>query len=618
MVPALAMKNALYIFLLVGILFSGIRPAYAQGVLPDSVLLEKTYKQEVFYDSLKYKANQRKFTSWLYDALITPRRPYVDKKVLSMNYYNRYEGKIIANIKIQALDVFGPSCADTTKKADKWLEKTANAIHTKSNLKTIQKQLIFNVGDVLDPEVLYENERLIRQLPYIKDVRFIVDQDSLFSGFVNITILTKDRFSFGASGGVNGTQSGDIRVYNKNIFGIGHEVSFKFVGHVNKEPYLGLETFYKINNIGGKFLDLQLGYLNTYRQEGFVFDLNKPLLTNDIKWGYGAHITRLFRTDRITEDDQLIMEEPLNEAYNSFWAGRAFNLGDDRDHLTQLSITGGVHGIRFFDKPTVEPDLQPFFANRTIYMTGLVLTQRRYIQDQLIYSYGITEDIPEGFKNEILYGYEANEFGDRHYFQFTSSNGNLLLSRKGYIYLSTGFGGYLKNQRLEESMIQGDIQFISKLTTAGKKKVRTFINLDYTLGIRRFEIDNLTLRGDEFVRGFDSRTANGKQRLTLKLEHVVFLPHQFYKFNMALFGFADLGVIGSNHNFILRENYYSGIGIGLRLHNENLVFETFRLRLAFYPFHPEDVNFVGFILNEQSKQRFNSFDPGKPIPMRFE
>ncbi|MCK3684299.1 hypothetical protein [Maribellus sp. YY47] len=582
------------------------------------MLLEKNHRQEVFYDSLQYKANQRKLTSWLYDALITPRRPYVDKKALAMDYYNQYEGKIIASIKIQALDVFGPSCSDTTSKADTWMERTANVVHTKSNLRTIQKQLIFKVGDVLDAEKMYENERLIRQLPYIKDVRFLIDQDSIYSGFVNVTILTKDRFSFGASGGVSGTQSGDIRVYNKNIFGIGHEISVKFVGHVNKEPYLGLETFYKINNIGGKFLDLQLGYMNTFRREGFVFDLNKPLLTNEIKWGYGAHVTRLFRTDRITEDDPIIIEEPLDEGYNSFWLGRAFNLGDDHDHLTQLSVTGGIHGLRFFEDPMVEPDLSPFFANRTLYMAGLVLSQRRYIQDQLIYSYGITEDIPEGFKNEILYGYEANEFGDRHYFQFSSSNGNLLLNRKGYVYLSTGLGGYLKNNRMEECMIRGGIKFISKLSTAGKKSVRSFINVDYTLGIRRFDIDNLTLRTEEHIRGFDSRTAAGKQRLTLKLEHVVFLPHQFYKFNMAVFGFADLGIIGSNQNLIFRENYYSGIGIGLRLHNENLVFETFRLRLAFYPFHPKDVSFLGFILDEQSKQKFNSFDPSKPIPMQFE
>jgi hypothetical protein len=92
---------------------------------------------------------------------------------------------------------------------------------------------------------------------------------------------------------------------------------------------------------------------------------------------------------------------------------------------------------------------------------------------------------------------------------------------------------------------------------------------------------------------------------------------QIYKFNMALFSFADLGIIGSNDKLIFTQNYYSGLGVGLRLHNESFVLQTIRLRLAFYPFPPNDVNFVGFILNEQSKGTFWNFDPNAPKPLLY-
>jgi hypothetical protein len=68
----------------------------------------------------------------------------------------------------------------------------------------------------------------------------------------------------------------------------------------------------------------------------------------------------------------------------------------------------------------------------------------------------------------------------------------------------------------------------------------------------------------------------------------------------------------------LTQDYYSGVGLGIRLHNENLVFKTIQLRLAFYPFHPSDMSFVGFVLEEQSKQQFYSFEPTQPMPIRFE
>lgn len=615
-------------FILLGIIFS--QHVLAQEMKPDTVVLKNPkLKQESFYDSLEQRANRKKLTGWIYDALISPPRPYVDKKALALDYYNNYQGKVIAEIHFKALDVFGPRLNDTTRTAKHWAERAANTIHTKSNLKTIQKRLLFKIGDILDPEVMYETERVIRELPYIKDVKILVDADTTYRGLVNVTILTKDRFSFGVSGGVSGTSSGDLEVYNRNIFGIGHEISLRFVGHIREEPYLGLETFYSINNIAGRFLDIDLGYMNTYRREGFLINADKPFYTQTTKWGYGTYLTRLLRTDRVAHNDFLRFKN-LSMSYNMAWAGRGINISPNRENITQLVFSAGLHNWNYFGQPdsiflfnrtpVILEDDDRTLSNRTLYMAGLTISQRRFIQDQLIYSYGITEDIPEGFRNSIMYGYDANEFGDRHYLHFTTSNGNLLLSRTGYLYLSGSFGGYLNKGVFEDGMLNGHIEFISKLRSAGAKRVRTFLNLDYTLGIRRTGYDFLTLGKLDHIRGFDSKEWEtlGRQRLSGKLEHVVFMPQQFYKFNIAVFGFADVGFIGSNKNFILQENFYSGIGLGIRLHNENLVFETFRLRFVFYPFPPDDMSLVSFSLSEQSKQRFNSFEPTAPAPLRFE
>ncbi|MEN8118070.1 MAG: hypothetical protein ABFS16_13890 [Bacteroidota bacterium] len=614
------MVKNLYKFSIV-VLFFLIQLAslYAQTEVQDSIPSPQNDKmEEQFYDSLEYKANQQKLTRILYDFLVTPPRPYVDKKALALDYYGKHDGKLISEIKIKALDVFGPNFNDTTRKAKSLFEKTANTIHTKSNLRTIEKLLLFKAGDFLDPELMFENERLIRELPYIKDMRFVVEQDSLYPGLVKIMVLTKDRFSFGASGGVNGMKSADIVVYNKNVFGVGHELSLGFVGHVNRQPYLGFETFYKIKNIDGKFLDISAGYLNTYKNEGLTFMVDKPFITTKIKWGYGLTAIRMFRTDKIFEDDPVLTDIPLDLAYYCGWLGRSFNLNPERAKNTQLVLTAGMNNWTYYGNPLIEPYSNHFFADRTLYMAGITFAQRRYIQDQLIYSYGITEDIPEGFKNEILYGYDANEFGDRHYAHIFLSNGNLLINRKGYLYLSAGIGGYIRNKSYEQGQIQGSVNFISRMFNAGRKRLRLFTNVDYMLGINRFEIENLTLSRDDRIRGFRSKEVIGQQRLSMKLEHVLFLRRELYKFNMAFYGFADVGIIGSSNQLIFTQDYYSGLGIGLRLHNENFVLQTFRIRLAFYPFHPDDMNLVGFILNEQMKGRFYSFEPTAPHPLPFE
>ncbi len=584
--------------------------------LGSTILPEERYNQ--FYDSLRYKASQNTLTKFFYDFFISPPRPYVDKKTMALEYYSRMEGKTISEIDITALDVFGPSLEDTTRKAQSGIERIANELHTKSNLNTIRKLLMFNVGDAVDAEKLYENERIIRALPYIRDVRFVLEQDSLNTEFVNIHVITKDRFSLGVSGDVNGTNSAALELYNQNIFGVGHEISLRFVGHLHEQPYTGLETFYSINNIKGKFIDLSAGYMNTYLKEGFSLVMKKPFVTPSMKWGYGASALRMYRTNRIFDNDPLISEEPLNFSFFNAWAGRSFQINQNNYNNSQVVLSAAVNNRTYHERPNVSLAENQFFSNSTFYLTGITFTQRRYIQDQLIYSYGIVEDIPEGFKNEIVYGYDANEFGDRHYVHLYLSNGNLLIRRRGYLFMSAGIGGYYKKSQFEQGQIQASMNFISRQINAGRKRFRLFLKSNYMLGLKRFDIENLDLARNEDIRGFSSNEAIGKQKLSVDLEYVLFLRREFYKFNMALYGFADVGIIGSNKEIIFTQNYYSGLGLGLRLHNESLVFKTLQLRLAFYPFHPSDMGFVGFILEEQLKKNFYSFEPTAPAPLRFE
>jgi len=226
-------------FFFASVLFvSGIQ-VMAQSEKSDTITRNNdAEKYDLFYDSLEFKARQKTITRLIYDVLVSPPRPFVDREALSLEYYSQMEGKIISEIVITPLEVFGPTFDDTTRMARSWVEKTANALHSKSNLKTIEKMLLFKVGDFVDPELMYENERIIRSLPYIQDIRIVLEQDPVYQGMVRVHVLTKDRFSIGVSGGVDGSKSAALELYNQNIFGVGHEISFRFVGHLNRQPLL--------------------------------------------------------------------------------------------------------------------------------------------------------------------------------------------------------------------------------------------------------------------------------------------------------------------------------------------------------------------------------------------
>src|SRR6056297_3635259 len=127
--------NYIILFLLL-ISFQGKAQPAQNDTIPDSPDTEKKYEQ--FYDSLEYKAKQSKLISLIYDFLVSPPRPYVDKEALALEYYSKFEGKLISDITITPLEVFGPTFEDTTRTAKSFIEKTANALHSKSNLNTIE------------------------------------------------------------------------------------------------------------------------------------------------------------------------------------------------------------------------------------------------------------------------------------------------------------------------------------------------------------------------------------------------------------------------------------------------------------------------------------------------
>lgn len=592
----------------------------AQSTSNDTINADEAnkQKQEIFYDSLQYKAKRHSVTGLLYDFLISHPEPYSGEDSISYNYYAGLEGKLISEIQIIPLEVFGPTFEDTTLQAHSWLEKTANNLHNTTSKKTISNLLLFKVGDFLDPAVMYENERIIRSSRYLQDIRFILEQDSVYSGLVKVYVVTKDRFPFGVSGSANGIQSAALEVYNQNLFGIGHEISFRFVGHLKRQPYAGHETFYRINNIRGKFIDFTGGYMNTFRREGFSLLLDKPFITPSVKWGYGASALRMYRTPHINEHDPVVAELPLDLSFINAWGGYSVTIRPNYVQNSQVVFTAGFSDHQYFERPDLGGDSVRYYANNTFLSGGVTLSQRHYSQDVLVYSYGIMEDIPEGFKNEIVYGYEFNEFGNRHYAHLFLSNGNLLVKRKGYLYLSGGIGGYFRNKSYEQGLLQIGVNYISGRMSAGRKQQRIFVRSNYHLGIRRIPIENLSFNKNDYIRGFRSGSALGKQRLSMNFEYVMFLPKQFYKFSMAAFGFADLGVIGSNKESVFKQDYYSGIGFGMRFHNEHLVFKTFQIRLAFYPFSPSDVSFAGILIDEQLKQKFYEFQPSAPMPLRFE
>ena len=587
----------------------------------DSIkVVPATKNPELFYDSLQVKASRHQLTRWIYDKLVRTTKETVNQDLQSYEYYQTFEKKTIGTITIKSLEVFGPTLYDTTKTTTVWLEKTANKLHSKSNLSVIRKNLWIKEGQALDPDLVMDNERLLRSLPYIKDVRIIIKTRENNAEVVDILILTQDVFSFGISGGIGNINKGEIGIYDKNILGIGHEIGARIIANTTKPPHVGVETYYAINNFNGSFTNFSAGYSNTYLSNGFFVSLERDFLRPQSVYAGGLTALRNFRSDKINPNDFVTSGSPLNFLFLDGWYGRRLKLGiNQTDSRFQMNLSGRIRHATFYnDRPAPDINNNQYFANSTFYLASLSFSQRLYVRDYLVYSYGITEDIPKGYLHELVVGYDHNEFGDRWYSHLFLSTGNLVKDKPYYIYTSLGAGSFWKHTGFEQGMADFKLNFISQLFSVWDVKARQFIKLNYTIGINRFEIENLSLRNNAGIRGFGSQLETGKQRLTLNIENVFFQKRSILNFQSALFSFFDIGIVGPANQSIFKQDYFAGIGVGLRIRSENLVFKTIQLRLAFYPNHPSDVSSFGFILDGVPKTRFYSFQPRGPEPLRFE
>jgi len=582
-------------------------------------ILPQDENNELFYDSLAVKASRHRVTKWLYGTVVSSVKDTINKNLQSYEYYKSFQNKIIGSISIRSLKVFGPTFDDTLRTTNIWFEKAANKLHSRSNLYVIRKNLWIKEGQTVDPELMMDNERLLRSLPYLKDVRIVLTPQLLNDNLVDVLILTQDVFSFGVTGGIGNIKNGEVGIYDKNVLGVGHEAGLSIVAHTDQSPHIGFESYYAVNNIMGNFIDFSTRYANTYLHQELFISLKRDFLRPQSVYAGGLTALRSFRTDRVYLNSNVTTNYPLDYIYLDGWYGRRLNLGiNPNDSRFQMTLSGRVRYTHFYDRPIPDSNNDQYFANRQFYLGSLSFSHRSYIRDHLVYSYGITEDIPKGYLCELVFGYDHNELNDRWYSHVFLSSGNLFKTKPFYLYTSLGVGGFFNQSRTEQGMADLKVDFISQLFNVWNVNARQFIKLNYTIGFNRFEIENLFLLNNNGIRGFGSRIGKGKQRLTLNIENVFFQKKSILNFQSALFSFFDIGIVGPSEQSIFKQSYYAGLGVGLRIRNENLVFKTIQLRLAYYPNHPSDVNSIGFILDGVSKTRFYNFQPRGPEPLRFE
>jgi hypothetical protein len=582
-----------------------------------------------FYQNVQVKLYKTRVSKLIYEAFF---RKQHNKTVSTSTSeiesgkseipYLEYSGKLIGDIEFKHLKPFGTNINDTTIQPTGF-KKFFNRLYFPTGDGIIRSNLLLAPGSILEPSELADNERQIRRLNFIKDARILVipKEDA---PEVDLLVISKDVFPYDIDINFRGLSSSEFGISNINMFGTGHQFESTFIINDRSTGELGYEGKYTIPNIKGTFIQTEFDYANTFRKEGKEIRIFRDFITPDIRYAgavEASHFTyrEPFIVD-LTNDSSVLVTYTTD--FRELWAAKAVRsyanppLKGIKERV-RLVVAGSVSSLKFGQRPTVEKDTNFFFHNRTLFLTSLAFSERKYYKGVLITNFGRTEDIPIGNLAQITAGYEISEFEQRLYLSGKLSKGRFV-GNIGYLKAEGEAGGFLKKNRFEQGVIKGQLDFFSQLYSLRFFRVRQFISANYTIGIRRNTGEFININDNNGLRGVNSLTLRGAQRLTINAETLIFTPLHLVGFRLAVFGFADLGIIGSNKENIINGRVYKVVGFGIRIKNDNLAFSTIQLRFGFYSGLPIDASTESVNFASRAGLSLDDFDIKKPAVLGFE
>ena len=576
--------------------------------------------QQMSIDSLLSRQQNTRFGKGLYQLLIRDHQEDLIKRKTptSNSELAAKDGKIIRKIEFRSMDVFAPKVTDTAYTSPTGLERTLNALHTNTRQSLLARHLLFKPGEPLDVFLVAENERILRDLSFIDDAKFLAKSVPGSPDSVDLLLITQDLFPVGFNAQISSSKAGSASLWNHNLFGYGIQPMITLFWDGNQKHGIGYGLTLGTANLDRNFTTAKLEYINRWSLNSILLDISRDFKTSSFVYAGGAMIEHTSSVKDIDLLDTLFSEVNLKYTNIDLWAGRMIRL---RNHSPQINsglyVTGRVNFYEKHEGPETSENYLQQFQDRTLYLLSFCFAEQGFKKDNLIYTFGRTEDVPFGHRLELSAGFEQGQYDLRYYISAGASAGKYF-NRAGYFYALVNYGTFLNHSKAEQGALQIRVQRFSRLYRYHRYQFRNFVNVNYVDGMNRFEGEFVSLENRGGIPGLRSSTMRGIDKLTLGLESVVFSPFKFLGFRFAFFGSVDLGLISLDHDIFKDSNLYSGLSVGVRIRNDQLVFNTFEISFSVYPGMPAGARGKYFTAGSLARMRFDDFFPNKPDIIKYQ
>jgi len=552
------------------------------------------YKRSAdFYDSIYYKTDRKKLLKEMYGLLL--RHKPQDETMASAGHvkadepFLEYQGKTISSVRFVQVDVLEGSVDDTLKFAVSGVGVFMNKTHINTRPWVLKNYMLVKQGDEVIPGIVSDNERVIRDLPGIEDARIEIVPDPENENNVQLIVVTKDKFPLGIGVSVSSFNKFNLGVVNNNTFGWDYELGGRIFYDANFSPSWGYEFKTGYRNIMGSFIGANISYINAFSTRGIRLEFAKEFLTPLTKYGGELKLGWMDDSYEIESDDTLI-EGIYNINYQDVWAGRSILLGG-RDSRKNLIFSFRYQREYYKQRPYVSTDSNINFHNRQIYLGKIAYSKLNYYKSRLIRSFGNSENIPYGMTCGITYGYMDDEFFGRVYLGANIGAGKYFQGF-GYLAGSIVTGAFFQSGIISQGLFEASMIYYTPIIKINRYASRHLLFTRYR-GATTFDANN-KINFEEAIQNLNQENIEGISTITANYEFALFAPWYFYSFRFAPYAFADLGLISGSRNVFKKNDFFSALGLGIRLGNESLVCNSIGLAVGYLPRRTSDQSAVFF------------------------
>lgn len=506
------------------------------------------------------------------------------------------EGYRVGTVQVAVENVFDlDDPAENT-----WYAQFADFLHLKTHPRAIREQLLFKSGDAVNASVIYQSERRLRALPFLRYAEIV--PQSCAGHSVDLLVHVKDAWTLKFDlrfAHVGGQNTFDAKIKDVDFLGTGKALG---IGHEsNPQRSVNLLT-YQDPSLFGSYWQLAAAYEDLSDGHIEFFNAGQPFYSDTAPWSLQAGVLNQREDVNFYNQGTLAWSAESDFLQRSFaWSHLLAWSGDTglRAGLAYV-MNDYSYGSAVLQVPGLLPQ-PPLPARRLV---GPALTAELFQDDYAsftdIQEIGRTEDYNLGWLVDAEAGSYSPVFGGdvaAPYYGLSGSWGATL--RGESLLLASGAFNARRENGTSRNLL-GNLTATLYNQHFGWQTLVAHVQLDWAL---HPDPENyLYVGGLQGERAYPNYFAIGDRRWQANFEDRVLTPYQlWHSFQLGFVGYADFGQIHQISPAAWSPTL-GDVGFGLRMGSLRSAFgNTFYVTIAFplrhLPGVPGHQIVVGNILN---------------------